>query len=287
MSLKGRPVRAAISAQFMVDPASRGLPGLRLLKRFLDGPQDFSVTDGAGESTQKIWEALGGTASVLYSIHWTRPLGVSRYVASLASGRKTLAPLVSAMKPALVALDAVAARVPVNPFRPPPAAALEELTPETLLAALPRFTSSFVLRPDYDARSLRWVLDLAAQKQCWGRFRQTVVRDETGGVAGWHLYYVKPGAVAEVLQVAARPECMGLVLDRLFAQAWREGAIGVAGRLESRFFRALADKHCLFHAGGPRMLVHSRDQALLDALNRGDAFFSRLEGEWWMRFNLG
>jgi hypothetical protein len=31
-------------------------------------------------------------------------------------------------------------------------------------------------------------------------------------------------------------------------------------------------------------LLHVRDQSLLVPLLRGDAFFSRLEGEWWMRF---
>jgi hypothetical protein len=32
-------------------------------------------------------------------------------------------------------------------------------------------------------------------------------------------------------------------------------------------------------------LIHSRDPAKLHALVEGDAFFTRLEGEWWMRFS--
>jgi hypothetical protein len=284
MSLNGRPVRVAISTQFAVDPASRGLPGVRLLKTFFDGPQDFSLTDGAGEASQKVWEGLGGITSLLYTLHWTRPLRISRYVAALASDRKALAPFATVLKPALTALDALTTHGGWSPFQQRPQPAREALTMEMLLASLPSFTSSFPLRPDYTAQSLGWVLAMARQKRCWGALQDSLVRDAQGGVAGWHLYYVKPGGIAEVLQIAARPECIDLVLDHLFFHAWRDGAVAVSGRLEPRLFKALANKHCFFHAGGSRTLVHSRNQALLDVLYRGDAFFSRLEGEWWMRF---
>ena len=35
---------------------------------------------------------------------------------------------------------------------------------------------------------------------------------------------------------------------------------------------------------GARMLIHSRQPELLDAICRGDAFLTPLEGEWCMRF---
>jgi hypothetical protein len=31
-------------------------------------------------------------------------------------------------------------------------------------------------------------------------------------------------------------------------------------------------------------LLHARDHSVLVPFLRGDAFFSRLEGQWWMRF---
>jgi hypothetical protein len=31
-------------------------------------------------------------------------------------------------------------------------------------------------------------------------------------------------------------------------------------------------------------LVHSRDPEIMAAIHRGEAFLSRLEGEWWLRF---
>ena len=46
----------------------------------------------------------------------------------------------------------------------------------------------------------------------------------------------------------------------------------------------LGQRHCLFLSTMAFSLIHSREAESLGALARGDAFFSRLEGEWWMRF---
>jgi hypothetical protein len=54
--------------------------------------------------------------------------------------------------------------------------------------------------------------------------------------------------------------------------------------MEPRLAHALGRRHCLFHSSSVHTLIHSRDADLLWAFARGDAFFSRLEGEWWMRF---
>jgi hypothetical protein len=77
------------------------------------------------------------------------------------------------------------------------------------------------------------------------------------------------------------------VLDRLFYHAWRLGSFAVSGRLDPEFVPALSEAHCLFSFHGPQMLVYSKQPELLEAVQRGDAFLSRLEGEWWMRFQGG
>jgi len=57
------------------------------------------------------------------------------------------------------------------------------------------------------------------------------------------------------------------------------------GQVDPAFFHALSKKDCLFHHdGGSWMLVHSRHPELLHAIHRGDAFLTRLEGEWWISF---
>ena len=87
-----------------------------------------------------------------------------------------------------------------------------------------------------------------------------------------------------MLQIHAHEDAEREVLDHLFHHAWRRGAAAIEGRMEPRLARMLGQRHCLFHSTRAFALIHSRDAELLGALARGDAFFSRLEGEWWMRF---
>src|SRR2546422_2486528 len=49
--------------------------------------------------------------------------------------------------------------------------------------------------------------------------------------------------------------------------------------LEPRFFDELRARHCLFHGRGSPVLVHSRRRELVDAVQRGNALVSRLDGD--------
>lgn len=44
------------------------------LRKALAGPQALTISDGANESSRKMWEALGGLTSTLYSLQWRRLL---------------------------------------------------------------------------------------------------------------------------------------------------------------------------------------------------------------------
>ena len=66
-----------------------------------------------------------------------------------------------------------------------------------------------------------------------------LVYDRGGRVAGWYIYYLAPGGVAQVLQVAAPDRDPDLVLDHLFWHAARGGAAAVQGRLEPATFGSL------------------------------------------------
>src|SRR5687767_5613852 len=84
MLLRGRPIRMAMGTQFFVDPDQRhSLTALELVKACISGPQDLTFTDTAGERSGRMWTAVGGTALLLYSLHWIRPLRPARYVLSL------------------------------------------------------------------------------------------------------------------------------------------------------------------------------------------------------------
>jgi hypothetical protein len=51
---------------------------------------------------------------------------------------------------------------------------------------------------------------------------------------GWYLYYAQAGGVSEVLQIEARDGSFDRVLLRLLADARRQGAVAVRGRLRTQ-----------------------------------------------------
>jgi hypothetical protein len=285
MVFRGTPVLMAVCSQFVVDPAERGQVGLRMLKRCFEGPQDLSITDEAGDNTRKIWEWCGGSTALPYSIHWLRPLRPAQAALALLRRRPSVARLASASAPLARMVDALATRLLPGPFRlSPPPGSREELDETTLLACLPELAASRSLGPDYDPRSAAWVVGRSRRREDLGRFRKMLVRDRDQNISGWFIYCVKRGGIGEVLQIAAKSHRVGQVLDHLLHDALQQGAAGLSGRLEPAFAPELSDKYCLLYRPGWWTLVHSKKPELLHAIQRGDAFLTRLEGEWCLRF---
>ena len=233
----GKPIRVALSSQFIVDPHRRaGLVAVQLIKNFLSGPQDISLADEAGNDARRLWESLGGTVLTLHSLYWGRFLRPSQFLLSRMTKNKAMAPLVFASTPFYRFVDAVAARAPGSPFRLSASRlSAEEMEAETLLASLTKHTRRHTIRPEYDARSLRWLLEILNRREDHGRFQKVLLRRSDGEVAGWYLYYPNPGGIGEVLQIGATADSIHDVLDHLFHHAWRLGAVALSGKLEPRF----------------------------------------------------
>ncbi len=287
MLLRGRPIRVAVGCQFMVDPDKRdGLTALQLAKACISGPQDLTLADGAHDLSRRLWTGLGGTASLLYSLHWTRPLRPARYLLSLLGKRSAFRfPLALAARPLGALVDALAARLRPNRFYREEGELTEDaLDPATMLAHLPEVCDGSALRPVYDMCSLAWLLEQTARKTRHGKLRARAVRDGGRRLIGWYLYYVTRGGVSEVVQLAARNGSFDDVLRRLLADAWRHGAAAVRGRLDPRHAQELTNRLCWLRTDDTWALVHSRHADIMGAIQRGEAFLSRLEGEWWLRW---
>lgn len=283
MRLGARALRVAVGCQFMVDAGPRrSLAALQLTQACLSGPQDLTLADGANDQMRRMWHAVGGTVPLLYGLHWTRPLRPARHALQLLERRAGA--LARAARPAAALADALAARLPPNRFlRAAPGADDGALRVEEVLELLPEVLHGAALRPEYDARALGWLLAEAARKTRHGALRARAVR-EGDRLLGWYLYYLQRGAAAEVLQLTAREGGFAQVLQRLLADAWREGASAVHGRLDPRYAQELSQRHCWFRWDGTWTLCHARDPEIAAALHAGEAFLSRLEGEWWLRF---
>lgn len=286
LTMSRRRYQGAISSQFIVDPTCRvGLVAVSLAKAFLAGPQDVSISDEANDTARRIWEGLGGSTSLLHSLHWTRPLRPARYALSLMRGRSHLRVLAAAAAPLAPLIDAIATRMRHSHLYQarPGVSAVDDLTEQTVLAYLPRFVGAGSLRVEYDEPTLRWVLERAHQRRAQDTFRAAVIRNDQR-IIGWYLFHVDQSWTAHVLQIVADPAAIGDVLDHLFHQAAEQGAAAVTGRLEPRFLQALSDKYCVLHRRGPWVLLHARRAELLHSFESGDAVFSRLDGEWSLGF---
>jgi hypothetical protein len=289
MTLGGRGVRAVVTHDFMVEQQSRAtMAALELMKRMAGGVQDLVLCDG-NDRSRKLWEALDGDTAFGHSLRWIRPLRPVQFVTtywSAGNGRPRQGGrgLGAALRPLARAFDAALARLEASPFRrPAPACAVAELTPDDLLRGLRELSRHYALRPCYDERSLRWLLDILGRSNRQGPLRQRRVVDQQGGTMGWFLYRAKPGGIGEVVQLAARRDATSEVIDHLFLDAWRQGCVAVSGQLQPELYRPLSQKRCFFDNAGFWLLYGSADSTVRDALQSGDVFLTRLECEGWMR----
>ena len=290
MLMKGQSLKMAVASQFMVDPDSRGeFAGVKLLKVFFSGPQHIAMTDGANATARRLWETMGGVSVPIYSIYWMRTLrpceyGMERFREGGGAWRVSG---LSAARPLCRLLDAALATRMVGyrfhsgtlPFH-----AQEESDEETICAILTRLTAGWSLFPDYTPSSMKWLLSIAAQKTKFGPLRNEVLRTREREIVGSYVYYLNVGGVSNVLQLAAIPGTISAVLDHLFYTCWRQGSAAISGRLEPRYMHEIYRHRCRFRCGSA-MLVHAKDPALLYPIYTGNAFLTRLEGEWWNRFS--
>jgi hypothetical protein len=130
-------------------------------------------------------------------------------------------------------------------------------------------------------------LERAAQTNGRGSLQKVAVRSADREVIGWFLYCVDHHGMGEVLQIGSKKTSVHEVLDHLFYHAWCSGAVALTGRLEPALMLELSAWRGLSHHRRYWTLIHSRSPELLEAVHCGDAFLTRLEGEWCMRFQKG
>lgn len=280
----GRRLRLACSGQLVVAPESRkrGV-GALLMRRYLAGPQDVTMTDGATDYVRRIWTGLGGTTETSTSIGWVKILRPAKIGAFLARRRcrRSLGRLLATVGPGFdAAARHLADRLPGSlPERPSTTA--EPLAAAGLAEQIARGSRYLRLYPDYDLEFLEWLFAELAAVTFRGTPVSHLVRDADGREIGWYVYYLEPDGIAQVMQVAAPGGDAGAVLDHLFWHADTNGAAGVIGRVEPHILSDLHRSRCILTPADWR-LVRSGDQTLLALLGSSDALLTRLDGEWWM-----
>jgi hypothetical protein len=136
---------------------------------------------------------------------------------------------------------------------------------------------------DYDSAYVKWLFQELDAVDVRGKPVRCLVRYRKGRVADWYVYYLKPGAVAQVLQVAAASDDVGMVLDHLHnaaTWAWSPCAPGSSRRSSGSCSHAAAFPPHRVGAG-----AHEQ-QAVLAMLGSPQSLLTRLDGEWRMGHHL-
>jgi hypothetical protein len=285
MSLGGQTIRTAVGGNFVVHPDLRtSLAGLHLLRAYMAGGQDLSLTDSANDASRTLLERLGFTTILPFSVHWVRLLRPTRFAAFAVShlaANAVVASLEFAARPLCAVMDRLAVGLSFSPFRQAESPLqATELDAETLLGCQKEFRNGYSLWPEYDVHSLSWLLSFMARTKGHGDgLRKVVLRDQALKIVGWYIYSSVPGGIGEVVQIGGEPRNIRNILDHLFYDAWSHDIIALRGMVEPQLMAEFSEKNCFFTCRGGWMVAHSRKPNFLEPLNRGDAFLSRLDGD--------
>jgi hypothetical protein len=282
----GKRLRTVIAGNLMIDPDIHNpFAAVRMLRQLFAGAQDVTWTDTANHAARKILEGLGSVTIPTYSLQWLRILKPNQYAASLLAQRnRTLAPVSMVLRPLCLMADALLSRIGSTPFAVKKSEfAGEELDVETLLKAIGDFSRKVILAPEYDMSSLTWLLKKAEEKKEYGSLKKVAVFDKNHALVGWYMYYPNPNKAGQVLQWMATPNAASQVLSHMLGNAQEAGSLALIGRFEPMFMANLSEQNSLFFHRASFVQAYSRKPEFIDALYRGNAFFTRLEGEWWTR----
>jgi hypothetical protein len=282
MRFEQRSLRLAVSSSLVVSPKARqfGAGGL-LLRKYMTGPQDLTMTDTAGSATEKMWKRLGGSQYHLGSITWLhliRPLQAAAGLKLWHLGRHERLPLV---RPLFRPLDAAYSRSGgTDATGEAQKLTEEELTPDLLIDHQRLGPQKFDLWRDYDAESLGLLFDHIGRSRSNGRLVKKLVRDEQGRPVGWYIASLLPSDIYRVLGLAATRGKEEILFRHVLRRAKDLGAAAVSGRVEPWLLEAFPKRMMMFSR--VRFLYHSRDQALGDAVGSGKALLTGLESDIWL-----
>jgi hypothetical protein len=292
MLFDGRPVRMVCSAYLLTHPGTRNRAlGALLMHALLAGSQELTITDGATDTVRRMWEGLGGQTAHLGCLSFVKVLRPWQLAGGQVLRGRSFEPLEAGLRPVLSALDWASARVARKVLVPPtPEGTAEQLTPTAMLEHLPDVTGSVRLRADYDRPYLEWLFDRVEDVTRWGPVQPRLVPRgplwaelvrKDGRVQGWFVCQLRKGGFCRLLQLAATDHGADVVFDQLVYRARQRGAAGLYGRMEPHLVGPVSRNRCLLRFSPGRLLVHSREQEIMDAILSGDALLTRLDGEWW------
>ena len=287
MVFAGRPMKVAFAGALMVgQPRRDPLAGARLLKAFLAGPQQLSISETANKTSLDMSKALKGVAFPTYSLEWMRAFTPAAFACDMVLRHSRLR---RAVLPIARGLDTLARRTSFGSSLAMgqsgsnrAALSTHPVDAEGFAEAVEALTAHYPMRPCWSAGDLRHVVAEAMDKPAYGQPVALIATKGGGAMAGAFLYHLRPGGVGRVFQLMALPGRESDAVDCLFADAAARGAAGLRGRTQPALLNGLLGKKPMF-ANASSTVVFSGDEDILDAFRTGRAFVNGIAGESWGR----
>lgn len=283
MKFKSETVWMAVPTQLMACPDAGKMVGIKLFKQFLDGPQNLSLADLSNSNSVKLWSMKNETVAKLYSFYWTRPLRPTSFIRqslNLASISKYVLRLSEKTADYYLQSKPQSSYFVANTDH-----RSVDINAERLCALYQKFTRRHTLAPRYSETDLGWLIsDIEAELPADTILRLREVTDAEEREIGWYLYCVKRGGAAQVIQLGGSPQKMSHVLKTLWHDAYEDDAISVSGRVQPEYLAMLDDPAIHLSRRGPWVCFGTNQEDLKNTILMGDAWLTRMEGEWWMNF---
>jgi hypothetical protein len=285
LELNGRSLRAAFAGSMMVDrPEQNPLAGARLLRSFLAGPQDISLTETANSLALGMWQKLALPLDIAYSLNWLRVLRPASAAVQVAERAVKAARF---LRPVGALADGLVEKMGVSPFRAPKVhgagrANFWDAPREEFIEAVLKLADTFPLKPQWDRPTLEWFMDQAEQKRQYGKPVWRIAESRSGQLVGCYVYYGRPGGIAWLLQALCSPAVAGDLVEDLFAHADASGCAGIRGAGHPWLTPELISRKTMFY-GRAFFVAHAKDKSLLEPIKTGQGLISGLAGENWTR----
>jgi hypothetical protein len=287
MAFSGRTLKAAFCGALMVENHDKQpLAGARLLKAFLSGRQDLSLSETANKTSLEMSKALRGRAFAGYSLEWMRAFTPAAFACDMVFRHSRLR---NGLLPVARGLDGLVRRTGIGrrlaleqtgAGKVPLATRVAD--PNEFADIVEPLTAHYRMRPCWAPADLRHVLAQAFAKPRYGEAVARIVAKGDGPPIGAFLYHLQPGGVGRVFQVLALPGKETAVIDSMFADAVTRGAAGLRGRTQPALLDGLLGKGAIF-ANASSTVVFSNDDDILESFRSGKAFVNGIAGENWGR----
>lgn len=284
--IDGEQIRGRMLCAFMASGkgSTRAAASVSTSARPQD-PAEFCFSDNASPRSAGHGRAGGAIVLPQNSLVWERPYRpVSAFV--LRWQKRLPASLVSTFCFLSRPLDAlIRCWFPsfgvAEAFRPKSTTKIETCSSDQFRATALALIKSVRLRPEWSKQEFEWLYLMASRNHTLGRLKTYLVSSENGTTIGAFMVYEKAQRTVRLLHLFAPDAELKRVYRAFFDLYDQKGFCTAIGVMEQRAFMAITEQTRLFFKANSYFCVSTQNEAVLDAIQKGDVVFGGLASEIW------